>query len=88
MARLKHKIAELKQQKQHEVGRTLTLTEIAEAAGVSRQTLSNWINQGDIPSLRSDALIGLLRYFGKRNIEDIVYIDWNDEARRGGGGDA
>lgn len=76
MGLVKHKLKELVLEKQRELGRSITHDEIAKAAGVSRQTITTWMNTGELGGIKSPTIIGLCRYFGKRDVGELVYIDW------------
>ena len=76
---LRFKIKELLAKKEFEEGRRITLTEVAEQAGIHRMTLSKIINQKGYSTV-TDNLDKLCDYFECR-IEDLVeYIpDTSDQ---------
>ena len=67
---LRFKIKELLARKEFEEGRRITLTEVAERAGIHRMTLSKIINQKGYSTV-TDNLDKLCDYFECR-IEDLV----------------
>jgi putative transcriptional regulator len=67
---LRFKIKELLARKEFDEGRRITLTEVAEHAGIHRMTLSKIINQKGYSTV-TDNLDKLCEYFQCR-IEDLV----------------
>lgn len=73
---MKHRLVELMAERQARTGERLTATAVAEKAGVSKQTLYNWINQG-ITRFDADTVVKLCTYFGCK-LEELLYIDTSD----------
>ena len=67
---LRFKIKELLEKKAFEEGRRITLTQVAEAAGIHRMTLSKIVNQKGYSTV-TDNIDQLCDYFQCR-IEDLV----------------
>lgn len=67
---LRYKLKELTAEKEFHERRRVTIREIAEATGITRNTLSKMLNQHGA-SVRSDNLDRLCAYFGCR-IEQLV----------------
>lgn len=72
--------------KMNEQGRLMTLDEMAEAAGVSRQSMSSW-KRGDLEMIRLSTLEKLCKYF-KCQVGDLMYTipDYREEAEPTPGG--
>ena len=77
---LRFKIKELIAKKEFEEGRRVTISEVAEGAGIHRVTLSKMINRRGFAT-STDHLDGLCRYFGCA-LEDIAEYVPNENIRR------
>jgi len=67
---LRFKIKELLAKKEFDEGRRITLTEVAESAGIHRMTLSKIVNQKGYSTV-TDNIDSLCNYF-QCKIEDLV----------------
>lgn len=70
---LKHRLVELMAKKQPGRRKPLTITQVAEEAGVSRQSLYTWLRQGKA-DMKGETVVKLCRYFGV-DVGDLFYID-------------
>src|SRR5699024_5088173 len=70
---LRYKLKELTAEKEFRERRRVTIREIAEATGITRNTLSKMLNQHGA-SVRSDNLDRLCAYFGCRIEQLVEYI--------------
>lgn len=71
--KVNHRLLELINRKEIELGRRLTITEVAAEAGVSRQMLYTWMNVG-IGNVRADTIAKLCIYFDCE-VGDLLYLD-------------
>ena len=69
---LKHRLVELRPQKHPGRPKPLTITEVANEAGVSRQSLYTWIRNGHA-DMRGDTVVKLCHYFGV-GVGELFYI--------------
>ena len=77
---LRFKLKEMIARKEFADGRRITISEVADATGIHRMTLSKMINQKGY-NTGSENLNRLCKYF-KCSIEDIVeYIDEGEEVK-------
>ena len=67
---IRFRIQELLAEKHFSDGRRITLTELSQAIGISRVTLSNMVNQRGYSTV-TDNLDRLCRYFGCK-LEDLA----------------
>lgn len=74
---IRYRIQELLAEKQFREGRRVTLTELSQATGISRVTLSKMINQRGYGTL-TDHLDRLCRYFNCRLEELAEYVPDED----------
>jgi putative transcriptional regulator len=77
---IRYRIQELLAEKQFRDGRRVTMTELSEATGISRVTLSKMVNQRGY-STQTDHLDRLCRYFNCRLDELAEYVP--DEELKG-----
>lgn len=73
---LRFKIKEMIAKKEFEEGRRITISEVAEGAGIHRMTLSKLINQKGY-STGTDNLDRLCRYFQCEVSDLVVYVGDN-----------
>lgn len=73
---LRFKIKEMIAKKEFEEGRRVTISEVAEGAGIHRMTLSKLINQKGY-STGTDNLDRLCRFFQCEVSDLVVYVDDN-----------
>lgn len=67
---IRFKLAEMIEKRQFETGRRITVSEVAEATGLNRMTLSKILNQRGY-STATDTIDRLCKFFGC-NVEDLV----------------
>ncbi len=70
---IRYRIQELLADKQFKEGRRVTLLELAEATGISRETLSKMVNQRGYGTL-TDHLDKLCKFFGCRLEQLAEYV--------------
>jgi DNA-binding Xre family transcriptional regulator len=70
---LRFKVKEMIAKKEFDDGRRITITEVAEGAGIHRVTLSKLINRRGF-STGTDHLDGLCRYFNCKIEELVEYV--------------
>jgi transcriptional regulator with XRE-family HTH domain len=75
---LRSKMLELVARREIEMGRRIQQKEIAEATGLTPNTISRWMQPKGFRSIDGDVLEALARYF-KCRIDDLVYIDYEPE---------
>lgn len=78
MAQLKHRLIELISEKQVRDKRTISQIDIARATGIHPNTIRKWMS-GDVTRFDDKVVVALLRYFDKRSIADLLYVDWNGD---------
>ncbi len=67
---IRFKLAEMIEKRQFETGRRITVSEVAEATGLNRMTLSKILNQRGY-STATDTIDRLCKFFGCK-VEDLV----------------
>jgi DNA-binding Xre family transcriptional regulator len=70
---IRFKLAELMEKKQFELGRRITVGEVAAATGLNRMTLSKILNQKGY-STATDTVDRLCAYFGCRVDEFMEFV--------------
>ena len=78
---VQHRLFELIQQKENQLHRRITMTEVAEGSNVSIRLVSRWLDL-ETPQSRFDAhaIAGFCKYFNCE-IGDLLYIIEEDEAK-------
>ncbi len=71
---IKHRLFELQQERELREHRQISIAEIAEAVGVSRFSLYNWLNRTDMYRFDVEYVEKLCRYFGV-GLDDFFYFD-------------
>jgi len=80
--RVLNRLASLIGEKQARENRVINAVTLAEEAGVTRQTISNWLN-GEVRRFDESVIVAFCKYFSteekKCNIGDLLYVEWDSE---------
>lgn len=71
---MNHRLVQLIAKKEAALNRRLTITEVADQADVSRQTLYTWINQQTVELIKGDTVVKLCAYF-QCDVGDLLYLE-------------
>ena len=76
--RIRLNLFTLKNEMERRDRRTITIQEMADATGLSRQTLAGFLNDDEFKAIYSDTLISLIRFFRSRGmnvgISDLLVL--------------